>query len=76
MELAMSWYGRSFLEASVGRVVRLLCAEKVAIEVDPMRCTKGPKDLEKNIDLLVHWCNTLWEDIYAVRDECPKCVAL
>jgi hypothetical protein len=72
MELAMSWYGRTFLESSVGRVVRELCLEKISIEVDPMRCNKGSKELEKNVDLLVHWCNSLWEDIYAVRYECPK----
>ena len=76
MELTMGWYGRTFLESSIGRVVRHLCSEKVAIEVDPMRCSKGPKDLERNVDSLVQWCNNLWEDIYAVRDECPKCVTL
>lgn len=35
MEHCMSWYGKAFLEASIGSVLRKLCAEKVAIEVDP-----------------------------------------
>ncbi len=46
MELCMTWYGKAFLEASIGSVLRKLCQEKVAIEVDPVRSGKSPKDIE------------------------------
>ena len=72
MELAMTWYGKNFLDASIGPVLRRLCAEKVAIEVDPMRSRKGTKDVERNVDLLIHWCQEFWNQIYSVRNECPK----
>ncbi|KAJ7071030.1 GTPase activating protein [Mycena amicta] len=71
MELCMSWYGKAFLEASIGQVLRRLCAEKVAIEVDPVRSGKGTKDVERNLELLIHWCHEFWNQIYSVRTECP-----
>ncbi|KAH9023755.1 Rho GTPase activation protein [Lactarius hengduanensis] len=61
IELLMGWYGRNFLEASVGLTIRRLCVENVAIEVDPLRNAKGAKDIERNVDLLV----------YSVRQQCP-----
>jgi len=71
MELCMNWYGKAFLEASIGPVIRRLISEKVAIEVDPMRTTKGAKDVEKNVELLIYWCQEFWKQIYSVREECP-----
>ncbi|KAJ7181660.1 GTPase activating protein [Mycena crocata] len=71
MELCMNWYGKAFLEASIGSVLRKLCAEKVGIEVDPMRSGKGIKDVERNLDLLIYWCQEFWSQIYSVRTECP-----
>ncbi|KAJ7783784.1 GTPase activating protein [Mycena maculata] len=71
MELCMNWYGKAFLEASIGGVLRRLCAEKVGIEVDPMRSGKGTKDVERNLDLLIYWCQEFWNQIYSVRMECP-----
>ncbi|KAJ7786308.1 GTPase activating protein [Mycena metata] len=71
MELCMNWYGKAFLEASIGSVLRRLCAEKVGIEVDPMRSGKGTKDVERNLDLLIYWCQEFWNQIYSVRAECP-----
>ncbi|KAJ7487599.1 GTPase activating protein [Mycena galericulata] len=71
MELCMNWYGKAFLEASIGSVLRRLCAEKVGIEVDPMRSGKGTKDVERNLDLLIYWCQEFWNQIYSVRGECP-----
>lgn len=70
----MSWYGRAFLDASIGNVLRRLCAEKVAIEVDPLRSKKGAKDVERNVEQLVYWCGEFWNQIYSVRNECPKYV--
>ncbi|KAJ6519819.1 GTPase activating protein [Mycena sanguinolenta] len=72
MELCMNWYGKAFLEASIGSVLRRLCAEKVAIEVDPVRSGKGTKDVERNLDLLIYWCQEFWNQIYSVRAECPS----
>ncbi|KAJ7900348.1 GTPase activating protein [Mycena olivaceomarginata] len=71
MELCMNWYGKAFLEASIGSVLRRLCAEKVGIEVDPVRSGKGTKDAEKNLELLIYWCQEFWNQIYSVRNECP-----
>jgi hypothetical protein len=76
MELSMSFYGKEFLEASVGSVLRRLCAEKVAIEVDPQRSGKGLKEIERNVDQLIYWSKEFWKQIYSVRTECPECVYL
>ncbi|KAF6766033.1 GTPase activating protein [Ephemerocybe angulata] len=67
MESAMSWYGKAFLDASIGHVLRRLCTEKIAIEVDPMRSRKGTKELERNVDLLIYWCQEFWNQIYSAR---------
>lgn len=74
MELCMAWYGKAFLEASVGPVIRRLCNEKVAIEVDPVRSGKTTKEVERSVELLIHWCREFWQQIYAVRKECPQYV--
>ncbi|CCL98960.1 uncharacterized protein FIBRA_00968 [Fibroporia radiculosa] len=71
MEMYMSWYGSAFLEASIGATVRRLCAERVAIEVDPVRSGKGSKNAEKNVELLVYWCQEFWGGIYDARKLCP-----
>ncbi|KAH9950344.1 Rho GTPase activation protein [Amylocystis lapponica] len=71
MELFMAWYGTAFLEASVGSTIRRLCGEKIAIEVDPVRSSKGSKGVEKGVELLVYWCQEFWTGIYEARTECP-----
>ncbi|TDL28435.1 Rho GTPase activation protein [Rickenella mellea] len=71
MELTMSSYGKAFLEASVGPVIRSLCKNKVAIEVDPLKSNKSIKDIEKNVEVLEYWCREFWKQIYSVRAECP-----
>ncbi|KIJ68451.1 hypothetical protein HYDPIDRAFT_46759, partial [Hydnomerulius pinastri MD-312] len=71
MELAMAFYGRAFLEASIGKIIRQLCSEKIAIEVDPNRGGKSPKDVERGIEQLVEWCQAIWDSIYANRGNCP-----
>lgn len=68
----MSWYGKAFLEASIGDVLRRLCDEKVAIEVDPVRSGKSTRDMDKNRELLIQWCERFWAQIHSVRNECPK----
>ncbi|KAG5352117.1 hypothetical protein C0989_003637 [Termitomyces sp. Mn162] len=67
MELCMNWYGKAFLEASVGGVIRKLCREKIAIEVDPARRSKGSKDIERNFELLTTWCQEFLDQIYALK---------
>ena len=74
IESSMAWYGKAFLETSLGATIRRLCLENVSIEVDPLRNAKGPKDVERNVDLLVYWCREIWEQIYSVRQQCPKYV--
>jgi hypothetical protein len=75
IESLMAWYGKVFLEASMGATIRRLCLENVSIEVDPLRNAKGPKDVERNVDVLVYWCREIWEQIYSVRQQCPKYVS-
>lgn len=72
----MIWFGKPFLEASIGNVLRRLCAEKITIEVDPMVSGKGTKDVERNLEHLIYWCQEFWNQIYSVRATCPKFVYL
>lgn len=67
----MTWYGRPFLESSVGSVIRRICIERVSIEVDPSKTPKPNRDVEKNVDTLVYWCRELWDSIYRSRSQCP-----
>lgn len=71
MEIFMTTKGAAFLEASIGSVIRRLCLEKVAIETDPSRSGKSTKFTEKNVDLLLQWCQELWKSIYDAREKCP-----
>ena len=74
MELAMAFYGRRFLEASIGKIIRQICFEKVTIEVDPNRSGKGSKDVDRGVEQLVEWCRIIWDSIYAHRGDCPQYV--
>lgn len=47
MELAMAWYGRSFLDASIGPIIRRMIKENVEIEVDPSRLRYAPPSSAK-----------------------------
>lgn len=69
----MAWHGTAFLEASIGTVIRRLCSEKVAIEVDPDR-RKNKKGQERNVNLLVTWCSEVWKQIHEMRTSCPQYV--
>lgn len=72
MEIFMATRGSAFLEASVGPVIHRLCSEKVAIDVDGARTGRSAKYIERNIDLLVHWCQEFWKSISEARDSCPE----
>lgn len=67
----MTWYGKPFLESSVGSVIRRVCIEGVSIEVDPSKSPRPDWEVESNVDTLVQWCRELWESIYRSRSECP-----
>ena len=70
----MIWYGKAFLEASIGSIIRRLYEERVAIELDMDQCNQGVEktaDL-KQLKLLVDWCKEIWARIYSTRGECPE----
>lgn len=69
IDCAMNWYGKKFLEASVGPIIRRFCGEKLVIDMDSTRV--GKKELDKNAELLAYWCNEFWKQIYSVRADCP-----
>jgi hypothetical protein len=71
IEHFMAWYGKSFLESSVGSVIRRICIERISIEVDPSKAPKPTRDLERNVETLVYWCQEMWSSIYKARSECP-----
>jgi hypothetical protein len=74
VEKCIAWYGNAFLESSIGSVIRRLIAEKVAIEVDPVRSGKPSKEVVKNVDLLISWCREFWDQIFSAKENCPKYV--
>lgn len=75
MEVFMLWYGSSFLEASLGAVIRRLCSEKIMIEIDPGRSSsRHNKDIDRSVNALVYWCGEFWTSIYEARNQCPKYV--
>jgi len=67
----MASHGSAFLDASLGGVLRRIWSERVAIETDPIRSRKAGKNVEKNVELLVQWCQELWKSIYDAREYCP-----
>jgi hypothetical protein len=80
MELVLARSGDTFLEAALGPVLRLMCAERVIIEVDPTRQT-GPngqprpldlKEIDRNAALLARWAAEVWDSIFKAMDQCPQ----
>jgi len=69
IDCAMNCYGKRFLEASVGPIIRRFCGEKPVIDMAPARV--GKKELDKNAESLAYWCGEFWNQIYSVRAECP-----
>ena len=65
-ELLMGWYGKTWLEQSLGNSVRRLCVENVALETDPSR-----GGTSRDVTTLLQWCTDIWRDIYDARYECP-----
>ncbi|GAA6054276.1 hypothetical protein JCM3770_005155 [Rhodotorula araucariae] len=73
VELYLRLVGAEYLDASVGETIRRICAEKVEIEIDPIKLKPGTRDkeLQANVTLLHEWTLTLWNSIYAAREKCP-----
>lgn len=66
--------GADFLEASIGEPLRRLCADKVELELDPLRLKPGikEKDLVQQAQALTAWVTIFWDSIYAARPMCPQ----
>ncbi|GAA5941169.1 hypothetical protein JCM3775_006638 [Rhodotorula graminis] len=73
VELYLRLTGAEYLDASIGEVIRRIVAEKVEIEIDPMKLRPGTKDkeLQHNVHLLREWALTLFHAIYDAREKCP-----
>ncbi|KIJ26917.1 hypothetical protein M422DRAFT_216095 [Sphaerobolus stellatus SS14] len=71
VEQIMTFFGRPFLEASVGYSIHELVIERVELETDPRRNQKGTKDVENSIKLLQVWCEKFWKRIWDMREHCP-----
>ncbi|GAA5895340.1 hypothetical protein JCM8208_005983 [Rhodotorula glutinis] len=73
VELYLRLTGAEYLDASIGEVIRRIVAEKVEIEIDPMKLRPGTKDkeLQSNVHLLREWALTLFNAIYDAREKCP-----
>ena len=78
MEFTMRFYGRSFLDASVGPVTRRMCNERVESRLNPsyQRDQERPRSSGRDgaVDAtktLGYWCNEFWGQIYNARTECP-----
>ncbi|KZT44371.1 Rho GTPase activation protein [Sistotremastrum suecicum HHB10207 ss-3] len=67
----MKLYGKDWLEASIGPVVRQLIQERVTIELEPSKTSKGIKEYDQNVKTLVLWLSHFWKRIWAAREECP-----
>lgn len=70
----MTFFGRTFLEASVGPSIQELISERVELETDPSRNLKGAKDVEASVKLLPIWCGKFWSHIYSMKEHCPPLV--
>ena len=74
VEQIMSFFGRPWLEASVGPSIHELVVDRVELETDPARNQKGAKDVENSIRQLPIWCKKFWDRIYDNRELCPPYV--
>jgi hypothetical protein len=50
MEFTMAFYGKTFLESSMGCTIRRICSEKFVIEVDPVRSGKSAREIGRDVD--------------------------
>lgn len=76
MEAVLYRSGASFLESSIGPIVRRICAEKLVIETDPTRGGQlrqiDVKEVDRNAALLALTVSEVWDAIYSARSEVPQ----
>ncbi|GAA5983102.1 hypothetical protein JCM10908_000155 [Rhodotorula pacifica] len=74
IELYLRLVGAEYLDASIGDTVRRICADKVEIEIDPLKYRHAvkEKELARNTQALQEWTRKLWDSIYRARDKCPR----
>lgn len=74
VEFYLRLIGAEYLDASIGDVVRRICADKVEIEIDPLKLRAGAKEKEilRNMSALQDWTKKLWDAIYRARGKCPR----
>lgn len=74
VEFYLRLIGAEYLDASIGDVVRRICADKVEIEIDPLKLRAGAKEKEivRNTSALQEWTKKLWDAIYRARGKCPR----
>ncbi|WAR63338.1 hypothetical protein PtB15_18B421 [Puccinia triticina] len=77
LEAYMRLVGRTFLEASLGAVIRRICGAKVELEIDPAKL-KGSlsahqkeKMVGENARELTKIANEIWQSMYINRSKCP-----
>ena len=70
VEMHMRLVGSDYLDSSVGQVLRRICEERVAIDIDPSRLDHK-HDLQDNILALEEWSEAVWTSIYNSRHSCP-----
>lgn len=81
-ERALAFYGVTFLEASIGPVIRRMCQQKSNIETDQTLGTPGKgtggssKESDYHGKLLEYWAQEMWNGIYERREDCPLWVHL
>lgn len=70
VEMHMRLVGSDYLDGSVGQVLRKICEERIAIEIDPSRLDHK-HSLQDNISALEEWSEAVWSSIYNSRHSCP-----
>ncbi|KAH9443284.1 hypothetical protein Pst134EB_027631 [Puccinia striiformis f. sp. tritici] len=78
LEAYMRIVGRSFLESSVGVVIRRICMSKIELEIDPSKLKSSlsshqkEKIVNENVKELKKIANEIWQTMYLNRSKCPN----
>ncbi|KNZ47093.1 hypothetical protein VP01_668g3, partial [Puccinia sorghi] len=78
LEAYMRIVGRSFLESSVGPVIRRICMAKIELEIDPSKLKNSlsshtkEKLINENGKELKKLANEIWQSMYINRSRCPS----
>ncbi|OAV90772.1 hypothetical protein PTTG_06083 [Puccinia triticina 1-1 BBBD Race 1] len=78
LEAYMRIVGSSFLESSVGSVIRRICMAKAELEIDPSKLKSSLSSHQKekianeNAKELKKISNEIWQSMYINRSKCPN----